>query len=111
MISRAFLALITRDMQLVFRHTSDAVNPVLFFVIATSLFPLGLSPQPELLRSIAPGILWVNALLATLLALDSLFRTDFDDGTLEQILLSPVPTPILVLAKITAHWLVTGGYR
>jgi heme exporter protein B len=108
MISRAFLALITRDMQLVFRHTSDAVNPVLFFVIATSLFPLGLSPQPELLRSIAPGILWVNALLATLLALDSLFRTDFDDGTLEQILLSPVPTPILVLAKITAHWLVTG---
>ena len=108
MSSYAFFALVRRDLQLVFRHTADAINPLLFFVIATSLFPLGLSPQPELLRTIAPGILWVNALLATLLALDSLFRSDFDDGTLEQMLLSPVPAPVLVLAKIVAHWLITG---
>lgn len=108
MIVRAFLALVRRDLQLVFRHLSDAVNPLLFFLVATALFPLGLSPQPELLRTIAPGVIWVNALLATLLALDTLFRSDFEDGTLEQLLLSPVPSPVLVLAKVVAHWLATG---
>ena len=105
---KAFKALVKRDLRLVMRHRSDAVTPLIFFLVATTLFPLGLSPQPELLRQIAPGVIWVNALLATLLALESLFRTDFEDGTLEQILLSPAPAPVLVAAKITAHWVVTG---
>lgn len=108
MMGRAFRAVVGRDLALVFRHTSDATNPLIFFLVATSVFPLGLSPKPELLQSIAPGVIWVNALLATLLALDSLFRSDFDDGTLEQMLLSPTPAPVLVLAKVFAHWLVTG---
>jgi heme exporter protein B len=105
---RAFTAVVSRDLRLVFRHTSDATNPLIFFLVATSVFPLGLSPKPELWQTIAPGVIWVNALLATLLALDSLFRSDFDDGTLEQMLLSPTPAPVLVLAKVIAHWLVTG---
>lgn len=104
----AFVALVRRDLRLVMRHRSDAITPLMFFLVATTLFPLGLSPQPELLRQVAPGVIWVNALLATLLALESLFRSDFEDGTLEQILLSPAPAAVLVTAKITAHWLVTG---
>jgi heme exporter protein B len=104
----AFFALIRRDLILAMRRRAEIANPLLFFVLVITLFPLGIGAQPQLLQSIAPGIIWVSALLAAMLSLDSLFRSDFDDGSLEQILLSSHPTSILILAKITAHWLVTG---
>jgi heme exporter protein B len=104
----AFIAVIRRDLVLAMRRRSEIANPVLFFILVITLFPLGIGAQPKLLLAIAPGIIWVSALLATMLSLDSLFRSDFDDGSLEQILLSPYPTSILVLGKITAHWLTTG---
>lgn len=104
----AFTAIVRRDLVLAMRRRSEIANPVLFFILVITLFPLGIGAQPKLLQAIAPGIIWVSALLATMLSLDSLFRSDFDDGSLEQILLSPHPTSILVLGKITAHWLTTG---
>jgi heme exporter protein B len=104
----AFIAIVRRDLVLAMRRRSEVANPVLFFILVITLFPLGIGAQPKLLQAIAPGIIWVSALLATMLSLDSLFRSDFDDGSLEQILLSPHPTSILVLGKITAHWLTTG---
>jgi heme exporter protein B len=107
-LSRAFFAVIRRDLVLALRRRSEIANPLLFFILVITLFPLGIGAQPHLLQAIAPGIIWVSALLAAMLSLDSLFRSDFDDGSIEQILLSPHPTTILVLAKIVAHWLVTG---
>ncbi|MGZ5049941.1 MAG: heme exporter protein CcmB [Methylobacter sp.] len=107
-LSRAFFAVIRRDLVLAMRRRSEIANPLLFFVLVITLFPLGIGAQPHLLQAIAPGIIWVSALLAAMLSLDSLFRSDFDDGSLEQMLLSPHPTSVLVLAKIVAHWLVTG---
>jgi heme exporter protein B len=104
----AFLAILHRDLILAMRRRSEIANPVFFFILVVTLFPLGIGAQPKLLQAIAPGIIWVSALLATMLSLDGLFRSDFDDGSLEQILLSPQPTSILVLGKITAHWLTTG---
>ena len=104
----AFIAIIRRDLVLAFRRRAEMLNPILFFVIVVTLFPLGVGAQPQLLQTIAPGIIWVSALLAAMLSLDSLFRSDFDDGSLEQILLSPHPTSVLILGKIIAHWLVTG---
>jgi heme exporter protein B len=104
----AFAAIVRRDLILAMRRRSEMANPVLFFILVITLFPLGIGAQPNLLQAIAPGIIWVSALLATMLSLDSLFRSDFDDGSLEQILLSPHPASILVLGKITAHWLTTG---
>jgi heme exporter protein B len=104
----AFAAIVRRDLVLAMRRRSEMANPVLFFILVITLFPLGIGAQPNLLQAIAPGIIWVSALLATMLSLDSLFRSDFDDGSLEQILLSPHPASILVLGKITAHWLTTG---
>lgn len=105
---RASLALFRRDLRLAYRRKSDLVQPLLFFVIVVTLFPLGVSPESETLRAIAPGVIWIAALLATLLGLESLFRADFDDGTLEQLLLSPHPLALLVLAKIAAHWFLVG---
>lgn len=107
-LSRAFFAVIRRDLVLALRRRSEIANPLLFFILVITLFPLGIGAQPHLLQVIAPGIIWVSALLAAMLSLDSLFRSDFDDGSIEQILLSPHPTTVLVLAKIIAHWLVTG---
>jgi heme exporter protein B len=91
---------------LAYRHRSELLNPLLFFVIVVSLFPLGISPESKTLQLVAPGVIWVAALLANLLSLDLLFRTDFEDGTLERFLLSPHPLPLLVLAKTLAHWIV-----
>lgn len=105
---RAILALLRRDLLLAFRARSELLNPLIFFALVVSLFPLATSPEPGVLRLLAPGIIWVAALLATLLSLDQLFRSDHDDGSLEQLVLSPHPLPLLVLAKIFAHWLVTG---
>ncbi|MGZ8162765.1 MAG: heme exporter protein CcmB [Methylobacter sp.] len=105
---QAFFALIRRDLILALRRRSEMINPLLFFILVITLFPLGIGAQPQLLKAIAPGIIWVSALLAAMLSLDSLFRSDFDDGSLEQILLSSHPASVLVLAKVIAHWLVTG---
>lgn len=104
----AFFAVLRRDLILAFRRRAEVANPVFFFILVVTLFPLGVGAQPKLLQAIAPGIIWVSALLAVMLSLDSLFRSDFDDGSLEQMLLSPHPLTILVFAKIIAHWLVTG---
>lgn len=100
--------IVNRDLRLAFRHLSDVVNPLVFFIIVVSLFPLGIRPEPETLRLLAPGVIWIAALLATLLSLDSIFRTDFEDGTLEQMLLSSRPLAVIVLAKAFAHWVTTG---
>ena len=99
---------IYRDLLLVMRRRSDALNTLIFFVIVVSLFPLGVGPEANLLRTIAPGVLWVAALLASMLALNKLFAADFADGTLEQMLLTPAPLSIVVVGKVLAHWLVTG---
>ena len=103
-----YLTIMTRDLKLVFRRWSEFANPLLFFVIVTSLFPLALAPEQTLLQTVGAGVLWVAALLSSLLALEGLFRGDVEDGSMEQILLSPAPFGVVVLAKITAHWIVTG---
>lgn len=107
-LTNAFIAVIRRDLILAFRRRAEVANPVFFFILVVTLFPLGVGAQPKLLQAMAPGVIWVSALLAVMLSLDSLFRSDFDDGSLEQMLLSPHPLTILVFAKIIAHWLVTG---
>ena len=104
----AFFAIIRRDLILALRRRAEVANPVFFFILVVTLFPLGVGAQPKLLQAMAPGVIWVSALLAAMLSLDSLFRSDFDDGSLEQMLLSSHPLTILVFAKIIAHWLVTG---
>lgn len=105
---RAFAAIVRRDLILAARYRAEALNPLLFFLIVVSLVPLGLNPRREVLALIAPGIVWIGALLAALLSLERMFRTDFEDGSLELMLISPHPLPLIVLAKIVAHWLVTG---
>ena len=107
-LTRAFVLLLKRDLTLAMRHRAEMINPLLFFILVTSLFPLGVGANPNLLQAIGPGVIWVAALLAALLSLDGIFRSDFEDGTLEQFLLSSHPVSILVLAKVFAHWLITG---
>lgn len=107
-ISAAFVGVLKRDLKLGIRKQTELLNPVFFFVLVVSLFPLGVGPSPKILSEIAPGVIWVAALLATLLSMERLFRSDYDDGSLEQLILSPHPLPLLVMAKITAHWLITG---
>lgn len=102
-----FYAVFVRDLRVAFRRWSELAYPLIFFVIVVVLFPLALSPTATQLRDIGTGVLWVAALLSSLLALDGLFRGDADDGSLEQLLLSPVPLTIAVLAKIAAHALAT----
>lgn len=104
----AFFAVIRRDLILAFRRRAEIANPLFFFILVVTLFPLGVGANPKLLQAMAPGIIWVSALLAVMLSLDGLFRSDFDDGSLEQMLLSSHPLTILVFAKVIAHWLVTG---
>lgn len=105
---RAFGWIMRRDLLLSWRHRSEVANPLLFFFMVASTFPLGLGPEPQTLRAIAPAAIWIAALLSTLLALDQMFRADLDDGSLEQLLLSPHPLAVLVLAKVVTHWLTTG---
>ncbi len=105
---QAYVFLLRRDLLLALRNRAEYAMPLLFFVLVVTLFPLALGALPELLARIAPGIVWVGALLAAMLSLPSIFRSDFDDGSLEQILLSAHPAAVLVLAKVCAHWLVTG---
>ncbi len=104
----AMLELGRRDLRLALRRKSDTLAAGIFFVIVVSLFPLGIGPEPELLRRMAPGVVWVAALLASMLSMPRLFADDAADGTLEQMLLSPTPLPLLVASKVVAHWLVSG---
>lgn len=97
-----------RELLLAYRQRQALLNPLIFFSITISLFPLAIGPDPKILQLIAPGILWVTALLACLLSLDRLFLADYQDGTLEQLLITPHPLSMLVLTKVFAHWLVTG---
>lgn len=103
-----FSAAFRRDWLVAIRHGADLVNPLVFFLIVITLIPLGISPEKSVLALLAPGILWVMALLATLLSLDGLFRGDYEDGSLEQMLISPHPLYFVVLAKVAVHWLTTG---
>ncbi len=104
----AFRAVLARDLLLAYRHRGEIANPLIFFVMAVTLVPLGVSPEPAQLAAIAPGIIWVMALLASLLASEGLFVSDYRDGSLEQLSISPQPLWLMVLAKVLAHWLVTG---
>lgn len=107
-VSALFMQTFKRDLVLAFRRKSELVNPLIFFLIVVTLFPIGVSPEPLFLAELAPGLLWVAALLSTLLSMESLFKADFEDGSLEQLLLSPQPLFMVVLAKVAAHWLMSG---
>jgi heme exporter protein B len=104
----AFAALLGRELRLALRHGGDSFGALLFFFVAGALFPLAIGPAPATLARIAPGIVWVCALLAALLPLDRLFGADYDDGSLDQLLLSGLPASLVALAKAVSHWLVTG---
>lgn len=107
-MNNAWIMVLKRDLLLAFRRRSDVATTLFFFLIVSSLFPLGIGPEPAVLSSIAPGVLWVAALLAGMLSLTRLFAADFADGSLEQMLLAPQPLALLVLAKIFAHWIICG---
>jgi heme exporter protein B len=97
-----------RDLTVALRRVQDVLMPLVFFAIVVALFPLGVGPEPNMLAALAPGVLWVAALLATMLSLPRLFANDYADGTLEQLLLAPHPLAVLVAAKVLSHWLLTG---
>jgi heme exporter protein B len=101
-------ALVARDLLIAARRRSDVLTTFFFFVIVVSLFPLGVGAQPEMLREIAPGVVWVAALLASMLSLPRMFDADYADGALEQLVLTPQPLTVMVLSKVLAHWLTTG---
>ena len=111
-MSGAFAAVVARDLRLAARRRADALLPIAFFTVAISLFPLGVGPEPQTLRQIAPGVVWVAALLAAMLSVTQLYAGDLADGSLEQMLVASGPGTLdklgLVLAKAAAHWLVTG---
>ncbi len=107
-LSRVFWRVYRRDLTLAMRSVGQWLNTLFFFVIVVSLFPLGIGPGPQTLATIAPGIIWVSALLSMMLSLDSLFAHDFNDGTLEQLVISGQPLSVIVIAKVLAHW-STGG--
>lgn len=107
-LSRALSALLRRDLRLAYRHRSEILQPWVFLLVVVALFPLGVGPSPATLALIAPGVIWIAALLATVLSLDGLFRSDFEDGSLEQWWVAGHPPAMLALAKIAGHWLVAG---
>ena len=100
--------IIQRELLIAFRRQADIFNPLWFFIIVITLFPLSIGPEPNLLARIASGIVWVAALLSALLSLERLFRDDFQDGALEQLMLMPFPLPVVVISKVIAHWMLTG---
>ena len=105
---RSFATILRRDLRLALRQGSDSLMVVAFFVIAVVLFPFGVGPEADILARIAAGVIWVAALLASMLSLERLFQTDHEDGSLELLALSPMALELIVLAKVTAHWLTTG---
>ena len=107
-LSTSFMALLRRDFLLAYRRRAELLQPLVFLLVVVTLFPLGVGPSPQLLANIAPGVIWIAALLASVLSLDSLFRSDYEDGTLEQMVLSGQPLALIALARIVAHWLVAG---
>ncbi|MBE5214109.1 heme exporter protein CcmB [Pectobacterium sp. A535-S3-A17] len=100
--------LIARELRVALRNNAEILNPLWFFLIVIILFPLAIGPEPQLLMRVAPGVVWVAALLASLLGMDRLFRDDHQDGSLEQLTLLPLPLPLVVLAKVVVHWMVSG---
>ncbi len=104
----ATLCQIRRDLTVALRRVHDTLTPVIFFAIVVSLFPLAVGPDKAMLAALAPGVVWVAALLATLLSLNRMFADDYADGSLEQLMLTPQPLAVMVLAKVIAHWLLTG---
>lgn len=108
MSGKVFMPLLKRDLLLAFRRRSEVLQPLIFLLVVVSLFPLGVGPGPQILARIAVGVIWIAALLATVLSLDSLFRSDFEDGSLEQLVVSGQPLALVALAKVFAHWLVAG---
>ena len=105
---KAFVAIVMRDLRLAMRNKTEVLTGLIFFVVVASLFPLAIGPETQTLRLIGPGILWVGALLSSMLSLTRIFDSDYRDGTLEQMVLSPQPLWLLVSAKIVAHWLLSG---
>jgi heme exporter protein B len=105
---KSMISIIRRELLIAFRRQADILNPLWFFIIVVTLFPLSIGPEPNLLARIASGIVWVAALLSALLSLERLFRDDFQDGALEQMMLMPVPLHLAVMAKVIAHWILTG---
>lgn len=105
---QAFMAVLGKELTLAFRQRSDLFNPLVFFIIVVSLFPLGVGPEPNMLARMAPGVIWVAALLSTMLGLERLFKDDYLDGSLEQLVLSPAPLALSAFAKVCGHWLITG---
>lgn len=103
-----FISILRRDLHLALRQGMDNLMVVMFFVLAVVLFPFGVGPEPNILARIAAGVIWVAALLASMLSLERLFQTDYEDGSLELLTLSPIALEIVVLAKVMAHWLTTG---
>ncbi|WP_375750857.1 heme exporter protein CcmB [Vibrio sp. HN007] len=104
----SMISIIRRELLIAFRRQADILNPLWFFIIVITLFPLSIGPEPNLLARIAAGIIWVAALLSVLLSMERLFRDDFADGALEQMMLFPVPLQVVVISKVIAHWLLTG---
>ena len=105
---QVFSFIVRRELRLALRRKGDALNVLVFFVVVASLFPLGVGPEPNQLRAMAAGVVWIAALLAAVLSLPRLFAADYADGTLEQMLVAPQPLIVVVLAKAAAHWLLTG---
>ena len=105
---KTFITIVMRDITLAMRRKTDVLTTLFFFVIVVSLFPLGVGTEKATLQKLGPGVVWVAALLASMLALERLFESDYNDGALEQMLLTPQPLAILVLGKVFAHWLLTG---
>mgnify|MGYP001810149935 FL=1 len=103
-----FFDVVRRDLRLALRQGTDSIMVVAFFVLTVVLFPFGIGPDSNVLERVAPGVLWVVALLASMLSLDRLFQADYEDGSLELLSLTPAPLSVLVIAKVTAHWLTTG---
>jgi len=103
-----FQAVCRRDLQVSLRRWGDIASPVMFYIMVTTLFPLALSPEREVLRNLGPAVLWIAALLATLLSLNALFRSDVDDGSMEQLVIGPHPLALVMLGKTFAHWLLSG---
>jgi heme exporter protein B len=105
---RVVQAVVLRDLQVAFRRWGDLLSPLMFYAIVTALFPLALSPKREVLEILGPAVLWIAALLATLLSLNALFRSDIEDGSMEQLVIGPHSLPLIMLGKTLAHWLVSG---
>jgi heme exporter protein B len=106
-LSATLLAVLQRDLALAYRKRAEMLQPMMFFMLVISLFPLGIGPGPQILQKVGPGVIWVAAILSSLLGMERLFKEDFQDGSLEQMILSATPLPLVALVKVFAHWLTT----